>query len=76
MVFGAVILPGFWLTATCAVGNRGRTSTHDRTSARRQDEPTALQILERRYAEGELTDAEFEKKRLLLRESIKGERPG
>jgi putative membrane protein len=63
MIYGLVFMLAFWLILAWTVGSMGRRPPEDTTSFRRHEEPTALQILERRYANGELTDEEFEEKR-------------
>lgn len=56
-----------------AIGNLGQRPPHDTIPAPRHDEPTALEILERRYANGELTNEEFEEKRTILLGSREGQ---
>lgn len=74
MTFGTVFMIAFWLIVIWAIGNIGQRPPGD-TSTRREVEPTALEILERRYASGELTDEEFEEKRRRLTVSRKGTVP-
>lgn len=66
MLFGTVFMVAFWLIVIWAIGNLTQRPHHETTSAPRTDEPAALQILERRYASGELTDEEFDEKRRRL----------
>lgn len=66
MVFGTVIMVAFWLMIIWAIGNLGRRPPHDTTTTPNRDEPTALEVLERRYANGDLTNEEFEEKRNYL----------
>jgi putative membrane protein len=57
MVFGSVMMVVFWVAIIWAVTAVVRRPPEERG---RSSEPTALEILERRYARGELTDDEFE----------------
>ena len=66
MVFGTIMMVAFWLMIIWAIGSLGQRPTHDTTSPPSRDQPTALEILERRYANGELTNEEFEEKREIL----------
>lgn len=75
MAFGTVFMVAFWLIIIWAIGSLGRRPPDDAGSPRRYDEPTALQILERRYANGELTDEEFEAKRRRLMGHTTGSAP-
>jgi putative membrane protein len=59
MVFGSVMMVIFWIVIIWAVTAVVRRPPESGARERRS-EPTALQILERRYALGELTDDEFE----------------
>lgn len=76
MVFGTVFMVAFWLIIIWAIGSMSGRSGQQPPSTPRYEEPTALQILERRYANGELTDDEFEEKRQRLTGSIQGPRTG
>ncbi len=66
MAFGTVFMIAFWLIVIWAIGTLVRRPPGEIPPIRRAEEPTALQILERRYASGELTDEEFEEKRRRL----------
>lgn len=75
VVFGTVFMVAFWLIVVWAIGTLAQRPHREAPPAPRTEEPTALQILERRYANGELTDEEFEQKRQRLTGSIQGPRP-
>ncbi len=75
MVFGTVFMIAFWLIVVWAIGTLAQRTHHQPPPAPRAEEPTALQILERRYANSELTDEEFEQKRQRLTDSIQEPRP-
>ena len=59
MVFGSVMMVIFWIVVIWAVTAMVRRPP-ETGQRERAPEPTALEILERRYARGELTDDEFE----------------
>jgi uncharacterized membrane protein len=60
-------MAGFWVVVLWAVAAIIRHPPDLRQEPPRRAEPTALEILERRYASGELSDEEFEAKRHRLR---------
>jgi len=66
MLFGTLMMLAFWGIVLWAVVALVRGS-RDGAARGARDEPTALEILEWRYASGELSDEEFEgmKQRLL-----------
>jgi putative membrane protein len=66
MIYGLVFMIAFWVIIAWAIGSAGRRPPGDSAAPPRHGEPTALQILERRYANGDLTDEEFEEKRRRL----------
>lgn len=72
MVFGTVFMIAFWLIVVWAIGTLAQRPPHEAPPPTRTEEPTALQILERRYASGELTDDEFEQKRQRLTGPLQG----
>jgi putative membrane protein len=69
MVFGSVMMVIFWIVVIWAVTAVVRRPP-ERGEHGRSPELTALEILERRYARGELTDDEFSsmKRRLTARD--------
>ena len=59
MLSGTVMMAGFWIAIVwvfAAIARRPPDTGAERST---RAEPTALEILERRYASGELTDDEF-----------------
>lgn len=70
MLFGTILMVGFWFVIIWAVAKLGQGSTGTLPpQPPRVEEPTALQILKRRYASGDLSDEEFEAKKQRLTES-------
>jgi len=66
MLSGTVMMAGFWIAifwALAAINRRPPDASVERSG---RAEPTALEILERRYARGELSDDEFEAMRRRL----------
>lgn len=63
MFFGTLMMAVFWIAVIYAVIWLGRRPSDERQQPPRSEEPTPLQILERRYASGELSDEEFETKK-------------
>ena len=74
MAFGTVFMIAFWLIVIWAIGNFAQRPPREAPTPR-DVEPTALEILERRYANDELTDEEFEEKRRRLLGSRQGNMP-
>lgn len=75
MVFGWLWMVAFWALITWAVVSLTRHST-DHRFERSATELTPLEILEQRYARGELTDEQFEamRRRLTTSGSATGRR--
>jgi len=66
MLFGSLMMIGFWAAVIWVVAALARRP-EDRVGAPPpRAEPTALEVLERRYASGELSDEEFEAKKRRL----------
>lgn len=65
MVFGTLMMVGFWGVLIWAVAAlvRGPSNGPERPARR---DPTAMEILERRYVSGDLSDEEFETRRRRL----------
>jgi putative membrane protein len=59
------MMVGFWGIVLWAVAALARGTGNERALPPRR-EPTALEILERRYARGELSDEEFDARRRML----------
>lgn len=71
MLFGTILMLGFWAIIVWAVATLGQGSSRTTQSQpSRLEEPAALDILERRYASGDLSDEEFEAKKQRLTDSI------
>ncbi|HZO70063.1 MAG TPA: SHOCT domain-containing protein [Kribbellaceae bacterium] len=66
MVFGAVVWLGLVGLAGWALGRY----LHNATKPPRVDRESPLEILERRYAEGAINDADFDEARARIRESV------
>lgn len=66
MTFGMLMMAAFWIIVIWAVIALVRRPPDPPERTRLDHEPTAREILERRYARGELTDEEFEEKRRRL----------
>ena len=67
MLFGSLMMVAFWVAVIWAVAALTRRPEGRRGAPPPRAEPTALQILERRYANDELSDEGVEaKKRRLL----------
>lgn len=65
MLWGSLMMIGFWGVVIWAVVALIRRPDDQWTAPSRR-EPTALEVLERRYAGGELSDEEFEAKKRRL----------
>ena len=66
MFFGAVVWLGLVGLAGWALG----WYLHNATKPPRVDRESPLEILERRYAEGAINDADFDEARARIRESV------
>ncbi len=66
MVFGTVMMGVFWVALIWGIGTMLRRPPERDENARHRSGATALEILERRYASGELSDEEFEARRRRL----------
>lgn len=68
MVFGMIAMIVFWIAVIWAVARTVTSAMQHRTPPEPR-ESDALAILKRRYAAGELDDAEYEQRREVLRGS-------
>jgi uncharacterized membrane protein len=68
MVFGMIAMMVFWIAVIWAVAWTMANAMQHRTSPALRDSD-ALAILKRRYAVGELDDAEYERRQQVLRGS-------
>jgi putative membrane protein len=66
MGFGSIWMAGFWAIIIWAVLTLTARWSGEQESAR-ENEATALEIVERRYAHGELSDEQYETMRARLR---------
>lgn len=66
MGFGMLMMVAFWIIVIWVVASVARRPPDAPASGRPHREPTALEILEHRYASGEITDDEFERMRMRL----------
>lgn len=66
MIFGTLMMAAFWIVVIWAVIALARRPLDAPGGSRPDHEPTPLEILERRYARGELSDDEFERMRARL----------
>ncbi len=66
MLGGSLMMVRFWVAVIWAVVALTRRPTEPPANRQPQREPTAMEVLERRYASGELTDEEFEAKKQRL----------
>jgi putative membrane protein len=66
MIFGSLMMVGFWIAVIWAVSAVVRGSSAPGRDKASPSDPTALEILARRYASGEISDEEFEMKRRKL----------
>ena len=69
MVFGTIMMIVFWIALIWGIAAILRRPPGGDHSAATRTEPTALQILEQRYASGEISDEEFENRRRRLLEN-------
>lgn len=67
MMFGSAWMIGFWALVIWGVLTLVRRGQDTQTEHRPMAEPTALDLLQRRYANGELTDEQYERMRERLR---------
>ena len=69
MVFGTVMMVVFWIALIWGLAAVIRRPPERDRDVGRRSEATALEILERRYASGEISDEEFEARRRRLIET-------